>query len=210
MGTGSGSQRARVSNASWVLIVLTMAGCAGAWDGAAQEVAAAVTEPAPAHATAAHAGDDARASELAAALWALDPGVDPAEARRAARAAFAATRELAASYRMVSPALVHNALVNSGLRERGLCCHWAEDMVTRLHALELHTLEVHWVVAHAGERLREHNSAMLTPRGGGLGNGIIVDGWRDAGQLYWGAASSDRYPWVIHPASAEWRRIHCE
>jgi outer membrane murein-binding lipoprotein Lpp len=152
----------------------------------------------------------AREAELAAALQALGPGVDPAEARRAAATAFAVVRELAASYRMVSPPQLHNTLVNTGLRDRGLCCHWAEDTVSRLHALQLSTLEVHWVTAHLGDRLREHNSAMLSPRGGGIANGIVIDGWRDAGELYWGPAHADRYPWHLHPASREWHRVSCE
>lgn len=108
------------------------------------------------------------------------------------------------------PPELHNILVNTGLRERGLCCHWAEDTARRLHALQLKTLEVHWVVANQGSMLHEHNSAMLTAHGEPTANGIIVDGWRNAGTLYWGAISADRYAWKLHEADEHWQWIRCQ
>ncbi|MCA9509852.1 MAG: hypothetical protein KC560_04050, partial [Myxococcales bacterium] len=80
---------------------------------------------------------DAEVVALAGALAGLDAAVDAGEARLAAQTALAATREVAEVYRMTWPPQLHNALVNSGLRERGLCCHWAEDMAARLRALDL-------------------------------------------------------------------------
>lgn len=153
--------------------------------------------------------ESGQVAELANALRALAPDVDAAEAQRAAATAFSATRELAVHYRMAWPPELHNMLVNAGLRDRGLCCHWAADMNARLHALDLRSLETHWVVAHRGSALREHNSAMLTPRGGGLHNGIVIDGWRRAGKLTWVAATTDRYPWRLHARSGQWQRLRC-
>lgn len=159
---------------------------------------------------AASVDDAADVAALAQALRALDPRIDAGEARRAAQTAFAATRELARRYRMVWPPQLHNALVNAGLRERGLCCHWAADLVARLHALDLHTIDVHWVIAHEGSLFREHNSPMLSPRGGGVHNGIVVDGWRHAGRLAWVHAAHDRYPWRVHAHSAQWQTLACK
>ncbi len=198
--------RGLLRRAATALVPCLLAGCATQ----GLEHKPPVGTPASEASAAALADLTANEAALALALTGLDARVDVVEARRAASTAYATVHELAARYRMVSPALLHNTLVNAGLRDRGLCCHWAEDTVARLHSLQLATLEVHWVTAHLGDRLREHNSAMLSPRGGGLANGIVIDGWRDAGRIYWGAADSDRYPWRLHPASREWQRVRCE
>jgi len=155
-------------------------------------------------------GDDPETDALAAAIAELDASVDPAEARAAANAAVAGARELADAYRMTWPPLLHNALVNTGILERGLCCHWAEDLSQRLRALDLQTLDVHWVVAHHGSLLREHNSPLLAARGQRFENGLVLDGWRKSGALVWAPVASDRYPWRRHPLDGEWERLHCD
>src|SRR5947209_13160181 len=60
---------------------------------------------------------------LANALVALSPTVQPDEARRVAEIAYARSHELAHEYRVVGPAIFQNGLVNTGLREKGLCYH---------------------------------------------------------------------------------------
>lgn len=152
---------------------------------------------------------DLRVQALATALIALDPSVDPNEAQRAATLSYATAAELRVEYRMVSPPQLHNMLVKLGMREHGLCCDWAAAMVRRLHALELRSLQVHWIVAHHGDVLREHNSALLSAVGGDVANGIVIDGWRNAGELYWSLARDDRYAWTIHPDSREWAQLEC-
>ena len=146
---------------------------------------------------------------LTSALTALGATVDAAEAQKAATLSYATANELRVEYRMVSPPQLHNILIQLGLRKHGLCCDWAAVMVRRLHALELTTLEVHWIVAHQGNVLREHNSALLTAVGGDLATGIVIDGWRNSGELYWGAARDDRYPWKMHPDNREWQLLEC-
>ena len=71
---------------------------------------------------------------------ALGPEVDPDEAARAAEIAFSYTRELAIQYQITDPPLIHNTKVNMGLKPRGLCWHWAEDMERRLKAEGFQTL----------------------------------------------------------------------
>jgi hypothetical protein len=128
---------------------------------------------------------------LANALVALAPTVRPDEANRVAEVAYARSRELAREYRIVGPAIFQNGLVNIGLREKGLCYHWTEDLLAALQPLNLKTLEIHWAVAHRGNFL-ESNALVLTARGQALEQGIVLDGWRHAGRLYWNAAAADR------------------
>lgn len=150
-----------------------------------------------------------RLSQLAQDIEALGPAVDNDEARLAATEALQATGELARAYRMTRPAQLHNLLVNMGLRERGLCCHWAEDLVARMVDLELSSLEVHWVVASRGSLLREHSSVLLVPTGDSFEQGLVLDGWRDSGDLVWARPVEDRYAWSLHPLDGQWNRLRC-
>lgn len=147
--------------------------------------------------------EEGRAAELASALLALGPGVDREEAERAAWVAIATSRRLAAAYRVTPPARWHNLLVQLGARERGLCYHWAGDLLQEIQALGLRTLEVHWGVAHRGSDLREHNSVVVTAAGRPFAEGLVLDPWRGSGRLVWIRVREDRYPWEPLPRE-EW------
>ena len=117
------------------------------------------------------------------------------EARLVATNAYQLARKLASDYRVVRPAILHNCLVNSGLKKRGLCYHWAEDLLAQLEAFRLSTLEVRWGIARAGT-VREHNALVVTARGQPFEDGIVLDGWRRSGRLIWLPVKADHYPWL--------------
>ncbi len=72
-------------------------------------------------------------AELTAAIAGLGPDVDPEEAARVARIAVEYPLfTLAPAYGIVDPPLVHNIKVNMGLKPRGLCKDWADDLEARL------------------------------------------------------------------------------
>ena len=133
------------------------------------------------------------AKRLAACLAGL-PGVKAEEAALAAETACQRSAELAREYRVVRPAVWHNVLVNWGVKSRGLCYHWAEDLEASLGRLRLSTLQVRRGVARKDTR-REHNCVVLTATGQSFTNGIVLDAWRHSGRLYWVPVSEDRYPW---------------
>jgi len=147
--------------------------------------------------------------ELELALRALGGSADPIEAARLARAVVDATAELRARYRPLRPALVGNLAFYLGLRERALCCHWVEDLLRSLTALEIQGFELHWGVAHFGNRLREHSALVVVPRGRALEQGLVLDAWRHSGRLYWSRLDRDRYPWQLHPSDARRDRLAC-
>lgn len=182
--------RLRVLGVSLLFVVLVSAACVG-----------------PARPAA--APDATRLSQLTAAISGLGEWVAPSDASRAAYEALQATAELAHQYEMTRPAQFHNFLVNTGFRDRGLCCHWAEDFVARMLSLELKSLEVHWGVASRGSLLREHSSVVLVPNGQTFESGLVLDGWRDSGMLVWSGVAEDRYAWGVHPLDGEWDDLHC-
>jgi len=136
-------------------------------------------------------------------LAALSRQADLFEARQVAEMAIGYSAYLAEKYHVVRPAVLHNVLIRVGLKERGLCYHWTEDLINRLQSLDLRTYQLHWGVAYRGSELREHNSVVITARGQDFKKGIVLDPWRNSGDLYWALIKADRYPWKKLPA-AEW------
>jgi hypothetical protein len=134
-------------------------------------------------------------AELAERLEALSPSVNQREAAVAAETAHTRSLELARAYRVVRPAILHNMLVNCGLKERGLCYHWAEDLYAKLYSLNLRTLVLHRGVARPNT-LREHNAVVITALGQPFEDGVVLDAWRDCGRLCWPYVQQDKYPWL--------------
>lgn len=135
---------------------------------------------------------------LQTAILALGPDVDPVEAARAAEIAYTYTKQLAAEYQITDPPLIHNTKVNLGLRPRGLCWHWATDMEARLKAEGFQTLDMHRAIANAfNPILIDHSTALISARGDGLQDGIVLDPWRYGGRLFWAATADDtKYTWI--------------
>lgn len=144
-----------------------------------------------------------KVEQLEQELAALSQTTDKAEARLVAATALRESAVLAEEYQLIQPALAHNLMVVLGMKDRGLCYHWTEDLMERLQALELKSFELHWGVAHRGSDLREHNCVVITARGQTFFQGIILDPWRNSGRLYWARLAHDSYPWKVLPPS-EW------
>lgn len=147
-------------------------------------------------------------ARLEAGLLSLGSEVDPEEAARAAQIAYEYTAVLARDYGITDPPLVHNTKVNMGLRPRGLCWHWAEDLENRFLAEEFETLDVLRAIANSeSDWLIDHSTALLAPKGGVLEDAMVLDPWRFGGRLFWGTVLEDtRYDWVPQEVvHARWR-----
>ena len=130
------------------------------------------------------------------------------ETRLLARAILSGTDHLARQYRVQSPPLWHNFLINIGLRERGLCCHWTQDLLLEIEALRLRKYHAVWGVSRHGT-WREHSSVVITAVGKGFETGLVLDPWRNAGDLYWINVREDSYAWHPHPGAGGAARIRC-
>jgi len=142
-----------------------------------------------------------KVEQLERELAALSQTTDKTEARRVAETALHESAMLAEEYQLIRPAVAHNLMVVLGIKNRGLCYHWTEDLMKRLQALELKSFQLHWGVAHRGSDLREHNCVVITACGQDFFQGIILDPWRNSGRLYWAQITKDRYPWEVLPPS---------
>ena len=129
-------------------------------------------------------------------LMALGKNVDEKEAKVFAKEALSYSRELAGKYKLMAPANFHNLLINMGYRERGLCYQWSEDMMAHLKKQKFKTFDLRWGVAYKGEPM-EHNSVIAVAKGASFESGILIDPWRDSGELYWGKMEDDIvFKWV--------------
>ncbi len=136
---------------------------------------------------------------LSARIAALSPSVDADEARRVAYTAYTTGRELRREWRVVWPPGLQNFLVNRGAKKGGLCFQWAAGLLTRLDALKLQTLELHWAESFA-RTASEHNVIVVTAKGQSFQRGILLDNWRYSGRLLWGPIVGDpHYEWTENP-----------
>jgi hypothetical protein len=153
---------------------------------------------------AAVARDERSIQDLSKALATLATTVDPAEAQLLSLTAHTTSRSLKGKYRVVLNPEFQNFLINIGLRDRGYCGHWTRDIGERLKELKLKTLVLHWGAYDPG-RSGESNCVVVTARNQPFQQGIVLDGWRRAGRLYWAKVTKDdEYKWTEDPLYTAW------
>jgi hypothetical protein len=141
--------------------------------------------------------DELKIGELAQAVAALGPEVDPEEAARLAFVAVTHPRQLARDWNVTDPPLIHNAKVNMGLRPAGLCYQWADAMEARLRAEDFRTLKLHRAIANHDNYRIEHSTVIVSAPGQSMEEGIILDPWRFGGILHWSGTLEDPdYIWI--------------
>ena len=84
-----------------------------------------------------------------------------------------------------------------GLRPRGLCYHWADDLEARLKQEQFQTLQLHRAIANSTNIRIEHSTAIVSRKGDTMQQGIILDPWRFGGRLFWAPLPEDKkYIWI--------------
>jgi hypothetical protein len=143
-------------------------------------------------ATAVWAQDEKSMNDLRDALVALSPrNVDPHEAELLSVTAHTMSRQLAREYGVTGDPAVHNFLINIGAKKRGICADYTRDIGSRLKEFYFKTLVLHWGAAYAKEP-DENNGLVVTARNQPFLDGIVLDGWRKAGRLFWCPVKKDR------------------
>lgn len=137
-----------------------------------------------------------RINTLAAELQALSPSSDPRKAEHFSNVAVTTAANLREQYRVEMAPWIHNMEVNAGQKPRGLCFHYAKDMAAALQPLAAPDWQLYFVHAKPKEIL-EHNAVVVTAKGKPWQSGIVLDGWRHSGVLYFGPVMKDKYPWQL-------------
>jgi len=149
-------------------------------------------------------GDASNAEKLADELSSLSPRVNRDEAKLLADCAFVTVAKLRREYRMFGTPIFNNFLIYHGLRKRGYCYQWSEDLLIALDALRLKSLELHWG-EYDPDTWRENNCIVVTSKGQPFKRGIMLECWRHLGHLYYGPVASDYEHYVENGAYA--RRV---
>src|SRR5438045_896970 len=132
--------------------------------------------------------DSAKAEALANQVAALSPRVNPEEAKLLAQCAYSTVSKLRREYRMFGTPIFNNFLIYHGIRKRGYCYQWSEDLLIALDKLKLTSLELHWGEYDPGT-WRENNCIVVTAKGQPFKQGIMTECWRHMGKLYFGPVS---------------------
>jgi hypothetical protein len=135
------------------------------------------------------AQDERSIRGLRDALVALAPSVDPHEAEQLSVTAHTMSRSLAREWGVGNPS-VQNFLINIGKRKYGYCADYTRLIGERLREFNLKTLVLHWGAAYAKEP-DESNCLVITARNQPFLDGIVVDGWRYGGRLFWCPVKKD-------------------
>jgi hypothetical protein len=131
------------------------------------------------------AQDEKSINDLRNALIALSPPtIDPREAELLSVTAHTMSRQLAREYGVAGDPAVHNYLIRIGAKKRGICADYTRDIGTRLKEFRFKTLVLHWGAAFA-KASDENNALVVTARNQPFEDGILLDGWRRAGRLFW-------------------------
>lgn len=142
------------------------------------------------------AADEHKIVTLYQAIMSLGPNIVPSEAQFVAREAVLYPKVLANRYKLMSPPLYQNVLVNYGQRERGLCYQWTRDMGLQINR-PMQSLEFFHGVAFRNNMWKEHSTLVVAARGQTVRDGIVLDPWRNSGVLFWSRVKDDKkYPWV--------------
>ena len=122
--------------------------------------------------------------------------IDKKEAKDLAKKSITYSRTLAKEYNLVKPPLFQNFLVNIGLRKKGLCWQFAYDMLSFVKKQNYKSFDYYIGGANVGDYWREHNVLVVTCRGCKFQDGILLDPWRDSGDLYFSKIKDDKeYKW---------------
>jgi hypothetical protein len=143
--------------------------------------------------------DSAAAEALADQLAALSPRVNREEAKLLADCAYATASKLRRQYRMFGTPIFNNFLIYHGIRKRGYCFQWSEDLLVALDKLKLTSLELHWG-EYDPRTWRENNCIVVTAKGQPFQRGIMLECWRHLGHLYYGAVVADYEHYVENSA----------
>lgn len=128
-------------------------------------------------------------------IQSLSEKIDKNEALEVSKEAIKYSKELSIEYGVTTPALFHNTLVNLNIKKRGYCYHYANDLHRYFKIKKFKTFKFITAVSKRGEYF-EHTALVLTRDDISFQNSLILDAWRDTGDLFWSIVKNDEeYIW---------------
>ncbi len=142
-------------------------------------------------------GPNYKIEELNSKLQALHKDIPYHKSTLLAQDIFRQTQILTKKFKLTSPPLWHNFLVNIGLREKGLCYHWSDALYVHLGQKNYEHFSFYLIGANIGKYFSEHNALLVVSKGAkSIKDGIVIDPWRESGKLYFTTIENDKsYVW---------------
>lgn len=104
-------------------------------------------------------------------------------------------KRLRKKYKSFMIPIVHNLFIDVGIRKRGACKDWAEDLLEFLKPIPRRYFAVTWG-EYNPQKFTEHNVAVIFPKNGSFEDGVIIDPWRTSGKPFWVKVKDDKkYKW---------------
>lgn len=98
-------------------------------------------------------------------------------------------------YKSIFIPIFHNMMIDVGVRKRGACKHWAEDLLEFGRPFDRQFFDLAWGEANM-QKMTEHNVAVVIPKGSPFSKGLIIDPWRTSGKPFWVHVTKDKhYKW---------------
>lgn len=98
-------------------------------------------------------------------------------------------------YKSFAIPIMHNMLIDIGIKKRGACKDWAEDLLAFLRPIKRKHFYVTWGEANP-KKMTEHNVAVVYPNTATFYDGVVVDPWRTSGKPFWVPVKKDKhYKW---------------
>jgi hypothetical protein len=139
-------------------------------------------------------------------IKALSPAVSLDEAWRVTYCAVSTGREMAREWHVVPGASwvpgLQNLFILMGARKGGFCFQYSTELLVRLDALKLKTLEFHWAESDPNT-MDENNAIVVTARGQRFEQGVLLDSWRAQPYVTWTQVTKDpAYDWKENKSAA--------
>lgn len=117
------------------------------------------------------------------------------EAFEIAKDAFEFSATLKKKYDLIPYPNFNNFLVNIGVKKRGLCWQLAFDFLKHLKSKK-YNVDYYIAGANINKYFTEHNVIVLTCKGCSIKKGILLDPWRNGGDLYYAPFMKDeKFKW---------------
>lgn len=135
---------------------------------------------------------------LALKISSIDISIIKKETTLLSKEVFSYSKTLQKEYKLISPPLYHNFLVNLGVKKRGLCWHFTFDLLTHLKKQNYKSFDYYIVGANINDYWKEHNALLVTCQGCEIQKGVIIDLWRNSGEPYFVKFGFDsEYKWSL-------------
>lgn len=140
---------------------------------------------------------DEKVNKLSSLIIQSSDYIDRNEAKNFSKDAITYSMFLANKYEVDTHPLFHNTLINLNIKERGYCYHYTNDLKRFLNTKDYRSFKLKKIVSKRGEYF-EHTSLALTRKDIKFEDSIVLDAWRDAGELYFSKIKDDKsYEWEI-------------